>query len=257
MLTENDIKQYLKYPNLTIETYDSVTSTNTILKQRGQNGAPHGLVIAAEAQTAGRGRMGRDFFSPANTGIYFSILLRPNLSPENCLLITTAAAVSCARVLERHAKSAARIKWVNDVYIDNKKVCGILTEAAFTGRATLDYVVLGIGINISPPKDGFPMDITNKAGTVLKTNELDLRGRIAAEILDSFLDMYENIENREFIKEYRSRSLLDGMEVEVLKHDCSRPAKALFVDEELCLLVQYPDGTIEQLRTGDVSIKTV
>lgn len=255
MLNINEIKQRLTHKELVVETHECVDSTNTMLKQRGREGAPHGLIIAAEHQTAGRGRMGRDFFSPADTGIYFSILLRPSLNPEDCLLITTAAAVSCARVLEHYAQTDAKIKWVNDIYIDNKKVCGILTEAAFAGNGKIDYAVLGIGVNLSPPKNGFPVDITHKAGTVFKTVNADLRGVIMADILNDFLKVYETIEKREFIQEYRSRSLLDGMPVEVIKHNCIIPAEALYVDEKLQMVVRYQDGTMERLSSGDVSIK--
>lgn len=256
-LTVNSISQHLKNQNLMVEVHASTPSTNTLLKQRAKEGAPHGMVIAAETQTAGRGRMGRDFFSPAHSGIYFSVLLRPKLKPEDCLLITTAAAVACADVLEQYTDADAKIKWVNDIYIENKKVCGILTEASFNGTGTIDYAVLGIGINITPPESGFPAEIINKAGAVLHEVKHDLRGKITAEILNKFFDLYESLESREFINEYRSRSLLDGMAVDVIKHDCIRPATALFVDEALCLVVQYSDGTTEALDTGDVSIKTV
>ena len=252
-LSKSDIQNRLKHSGITIEIYDSVTSTNTLLKQRGHNQAPHGLVIAAEAQTAGRGRMGRDFYSPDQTGVYFSILLRPSLSPADSLLITTAAAVACAQVLEQMSGKQAGIKWVNDIYMEERKVCGILTEASFANGA-IDFAVLGIGINLYMPKNGFPEELRNKAGSVFETDSADLRAYLIAEILNRFLYMYETIENREFFEEYRQRSILDNMPVHVIKSDCITPATALYIDEQLRLIVRYADGTTEALSSGDVSI---
>ena len=254
-LTTESITKHLSHSALVIETYDTITSTNTVLKERGRQGAPHGSVIAAEEQTMGRGRMGRSFFSPADTGIYFSVLLRPTLSPQDCQLITTAAAVTCARVLERISGETAQIKWVNDVYIKNKKVCGILTEASITPCGALDFAVLGIGINITPPKNDFPEDIAQKAGSILPESPEDLRGKIIAEILNDFFPLYESLEERSYFVEYRRRSLLDGKAIEVIKQEQILPATALYIDEELRLAVEYPDGSIEHLYTGDVSIK--
>ena len=256
-LYPKSVTKYLKHDFCIVETYNCVDSTNLMMKKRGREGAPHGLIIVAESQTAGRGRMGRDFFSPAETGIYFSILLRPKLSPADCQLITTAAAVACARVLEKFANSPAKIKWVNDIYINDRKVCGILTEAAIAANGTLNYAVLGIGINITPPTNHFPDEIAEKAGSVVLSVDEDLRGEITAQILNEFFDIYNQIEERTYFNEYRSRSYLDGVSVEVLKHDASIPAKALYIDENLCLVVQYSSGSTERLFTGDVSIKKI
>ena len=248
-------KNYINIPNISVEVYDSVPSTNTMLKERGKIDAPHGLVIAAREQTAGRGRMGRSFYSPSDTGIYFSVLLRPSLSVQDCQLITTAAAVACARVLEKFAQAPAKIKWVNDIYIHDKKVCGILTETCLKPNGTLDFAVLGIGINITAPRGGFPSDLIYKAGGVLKTSEEDLRWQIMGEILNEFFPLYHKLTEKVFFHEYRSRSLLDGHQIEVIKQDLILPATALYIDEELRLAVQYENGIVEHLYTGDVSIK--
>lgn len=252
-LAASDIYRHLKAENLTVEVYKEVTSTNTLLKQHGHNGAPHGFVIVAESQTAGRGRMGRDFFSPDQTGAYFSVLLRPNLSPSDALLITTCAAVACARALERISEKDAQIKWVNDIYMDNRKVCGILTEASFA-QGKIDFAVLGIGINLYTPPNGFPTDIKDKAGSLFTAHDSDLRAMIIAEVLNEFFSMYETIENRAFIEEYRNRSMLNGRKVNVIKSDCITPATALYIDSDLSLVVRYEDGKIEHLTSGDVSI---
>lgn len=252
-LTASDIYRHLTSENLTVEVHKEVTSTNTLLKQRGHSGAPHGFVIVAESQTAGRGRMGREFFSPDQTGAYFSVLLRPNLSPSDSLLITTCAAVACAKALERISGKSAQIKWVNDIYMDNRKVCGILTEASFA-QGKIDFAVLGIGINLYTPHNGFPTEIKDKAGSLFTLQDTDLRAVIIAEVLNEFFAMYESIEKRVFIEEYRSRSLLDGKRVNVIKSDCIIPATALYIDSDLSLAVRYENGNIEHLTSGDVSI---
>ena len=256
-LTASSITHHLNVPNLSVEVYETITSTNTVLKERARNGAPHGLVIAAAHQTAGRGRMGRDFYSPADTGIYFSVLLRPKIKPEDCLLITTAAAVACARVLEQYTDSPVKIKWVNDIYVDDRKICGILTEASFRTPSDIDYAVLGIGINLAPPKDGFPEDILHKAGTLFHEEASDLRGRIAAEVLNAFFKIYKNLESRSHVKEYQKRSYLDGKHIDVIKHDRIIPATALEICDDLTLKVRYEDGSLEHLSTGDVSIRNL
>ncbi len=253
--TESAVRAQLHQQTFTIEIRDSVTSTNTLLKEMARTGAPHGTVLAASAQTAGRGRMGREFYSPADTGLYFSLLLRPNFSPSDSLLITTAAAVACARVLETIAGKPAQIKWVNDIYIDGKKVCGILTEAAVRSPEKLDFAILGIGVNITDPETGFPSDISHIAGAVINTPD-DLRSTILAQIINEFSGLYPKLCERAYLSEYRSRSMLDGREILVLSSAGAQPAKALYIAEDLSLVIQYPDGSITHLTTGDVSVKT-
>lgn len=256
-LSPSSIIQNLKVPDITVETYDSLPSTNTLAKERARAGAPHGLVIAAAHQTAGRGRMGREFYSPADSGIYFSVLLRPTFSPQDCLLITTAAAVACARVLDCYTEHPVQIKWVNDLYVNNKKICGILTEASFKSEKEIDYAILGIGINLTPPKDGFPDDILHKAGVLLDADAPDLRGQICAEVINAFFDLYHDLTSRTYVTEYQSRSYLDGKAIDVIKNDGIIPGTAVRICDDLTLLVRYSDGTTEQLSTGDVSIRNI
>lgn len=256
--TADEIQQHLTVDGLSLQVFPCLPSTNTLAKQLGYEGAPHGLVIAAEEQTAGRGRMGRSFFSPDGTGIYFSLLLRPTLPPTDSLLITTAAAVAVAQALEALSEKRAEIKWVNDIYMDGKKVCGILTEAAIAPAGDrLLFAVLGIGINLQPPKEGFPSDLQEKAGGIWKDNASHLRGRILAEVLNRFMPIYENLQEKAFIAEYCARSMLDGRPVHVLKGDSTIPATALHITENLALKVRYDNGETEELFTGDVSIRTV
>jgi BirA family biotin operon repressor/biotin-[acetyl-CoA-carboxylase] ligase len=139
-----------------IECYKTLSSTNTLLKQKAEAGEKEGKVAIAETQSGGKGRLGRSFFSPMGTGIYMSILLRPQLEMENAVLITTLAAVCVAQAVENVTDKQTGIKWVNDIYYNGKKICGILTEAGCdceNGR--LNYAVLGIGIKVYGRQTGF------------------------------------------------------------------------------------------------------
>jgi len=239
-----------------IEVYRTVTSTNSILRQKAEVGAGEGTVVVASEQTAGRGRLGRSFFSPADTGLYISVLLRPALPAERSTLITTAAAVAVCDAIEAVSNARPGIKWVNDVFIDGRKVCGILTEASFhmeSGR--LEYAVLGVGINVYEPENGFPDDIRDIAGSLFPKRIPDARNRLAAEFLRRFMGIYENLDTAAFVDEYRRHSLAIGRQVTVISARGSRPAEAIDVDEECRLIVRYRDGQTDVLSSGEISIK--
>ena len=156
-----------------LHVHDTVTSTNTLLRELAQQDAPEGTVVLANAQTAGRGRCGRVFYSPCRSGIYMSLLLRPKLPVEETLFITAAAAVSAADAINAAAGVRTRIKWVNDIYLQERKVCGILTEGALDlENGMLRYAVLGIGINIAPPEDGFPPELSGIAGSLFPDGQV-------------------------------------------------------------------------------------
>ena len=166
ILSAQSIAQYLTVPQLRLEVEQLVSSTNTLLRQRAEAGEPEGLALVAAAQTAGRGRRDHTFFSPPDTGLYLSFLVRPQLSAKDALLLTTCAAAAVALAIEDCAGVPAEIKWVNDVFCRGKKVCGILTEGALdleTGG--LQYAIVGIGVNCFPPEGGFPEDLP-EAGSV-------------------------------------------------------------------------------------------
>ena len=147
-----DLSPYCTHPGLTVQFREEVTSTNTLLRQQAEEGAPEGTVLVAARQTAGRGRRDRSFFSPADTGLYLSILLRPKLAPQEALYLTTCAAAAVALALEEF-DLRPQIKWVNDLFLEGKKVCGILTEGAIDPETMgLRYAILGIGVNLFPRK---------------------------------------------------------------------------------------------------------
>ena len=241
---------------LDIEVKETVTSTNALLKEKAALGAPEGTVLIALSQTAGRGRFTRKFFSPADSGIYMSILLRPRIPAESATLITTAAAVAVAEAAEKISGRKTGIKWVNDVLIDGKKICGILTEASLNIESgELDYAIPGIGLNIYEPENGFPDEIKNIAGAILEERGSGIKSRLEAAVLESFFKYYKDISERTYLNSYRERCIVLGKQINVLSSDGTRPATALDIDENCRLRVKYSDGKEEILSSGEVSIK--
>lgn len=240
---------------VSLEVLSAVDSTNNYLKRKASQTPSWHAVIASE-QTAGRGRMGRTFESPAGTGVYLSVLLRPALPAQQAVRLTTAAAVAACLAIEECTDSLASIKWVNDVYVNGKKTCGILTEASIDLESGgLDWAVMGIGLNVYEPEGGFPAEIRNIAGAITEKHSRDLRCRIAASFLRHYYDIAETRQLKGYPDEYIRRSFVIGKCINVLRSGTSRPAKALSIDEECRLLVEYEDGTQEALSSGEVSIR--
>ncbi|MEG0894674.1 MAG: biotin--[acetyl-CoA-carboxylase] ligase [Oscillospiraceae bacterium] len=260
IISQQGIKKYLRNNLFDIDVYKTIDSTNIRLKQIAVN-CKEGKVIVALHQTAGKGRMGRSFFSPHDSGIYLSVLVRPNFSAEQALYLTTAAAVAVAKSIENICGIKADIKWVNDIYCGAKKVCGILTEASFNlENQTIDYAVVGIGVNLFTPKEGFPDELKNIATSVLqnKGEVLDIKCKLIAEILDNFFDYYNGIPNKTFFAEYKARSFIIGKEVSIIQGEKIINAKVIDIDNQCKLLVRYNgEGEIHQISSGEVSIKPV
>lgn len=259
-LLPETLKKYFASPSPSwdVEVRKVVSSTNTVLKALAEKGAAEGKILIAREQTAGRGRMNRSFYSPAGTGIYMSLLMRPALSAPESLYITTAAAVAVAEAIEHVTEQKAQIKWVNDVYLRGKKVCGILTESAFDMETKrLSYAVLGIGVNMRRPPEGFPGGLEPIVTSVFSETDYtpERRDRIVAEIIERFWHFYENLTGKAFIKGYRERSFLTGKDVYVTGGQDRRPARVLGIDGEFRLRVRYEDGTEVCLQSGEVSVK--
>lgn len=242
---------------LRLEVFKSVASTNELVKALASGGESEGKVILSEEQTAGRGRKGRPFFSPAGTGIYMSILLRPRLSAADATLLTTSAAVAVALAIESVSDLSTQIKWVNDVFMNGKKVCGILTEASLSLESEwLDYAVLGIGINVTLPSGGFPAELSEVATSIYQAGnpEGDLRNRLTAEVLNRFMAYYEQLKERLFLPDYRQRMMSLGETIMVVKEHQEQPATAVDIDNDCRLKVRYPNGEEEYLSSGEVRI---
>ena len=257
-LSAPGIRKYLKreYRGLPITVEEEIPSTNTALRALAEAGAPEGTVYLAQGQTGGRGRMGRSFYSPAGTGLYLSLLLRPvSWEPARAAQLTAAAAAAMCEAIREVTGKEPGIKWVNDILLDGKKVCGILTEASFSMESgVLEYAVLGLGVNVYPPEGGFPEELEGVAGALLDAPGEDVRNRLAGEFLNRFLAGYEHPEDRSFLDTYRRRSVAVGREVTALSGGHERRAFAYAVDDDCRLLVRYDDGTEQALSYGEIQI---
>lgn len=259
ILSAQGIRKYLRSEirDWDISVRQTVSSTNSLVKEMANCGAPEGCMVLANEQTAGRGRMGRSFFSPQGTGVYMSLLLRPkDFSPEQAVRITTMAAVAMCEAIEAVSDEKAEIKWVNDVFVRGKKVCGILTEGSFgLENGLLEYVVLGIGTNLYEPENGFQEEIKAIAGTVFQTRQSDAKNRLTAAFLNHFYTYYTASNPAEYVEKYRSRSFAIGKEVTLMSARESKNAVVLGVDDHCRLLVQYADGTEDCFSSGEISIR--
>lgn len=257
VLSAGSVSRYLTtdFP-VRLDVRRAVTSTNTLLKAEAEQGAQEGLVLIAEAQTAGKGRLGRQFQSPAGTGVYFSFLLRPTCTAERSLFITTAAAVAVCRAIEDVTALHPQIKWVNDVYLNGRKVCGILTEAAIDFESGgLHWAVLGIGINIAEPAGGFPEEIRNTAGALFSGPcPVEMRSRLVAAVIDRFFELYGDLETGGFIDEYRRRSFLTGREIHFSLGNAVYHGVVTGISDEAHLLVRLDSGEERAFSAGEVQI---
>lgn len=239
-----------------IEKYGTVTSTNDIVKEKAAAGAPEGTVVLADRQTAGRGRLGRQFFSPDASGLYMSILLRPRLAAADALSITTLAAVAVAEAIEAQIRRNVQIKWVNDIYLDAKKVCGILAEGQAGTEGSLAYAVLGIGINLTEPQEGFPDLLRDIAGSVCKQGESCDREKLMWDILQNFSKGYACLADKPHYDGYASRSMLQEKTVTVFVGGEPRcTAEVLGITSDFGLRVRMQDGSETVLQSGEVSVK--
>lgn len=241
---------------------EKTDSTNNRILTEAAGGAAEGLTVCAVRQTAGKGSRGRSFFSAAPCGLYFSVLFRPPaIPPENLVRITAAAAVAVCSALEACGSEEALIKWVNDVYINRRKVCGILTEGRFSAAGRLEAVVCGIGLNLAAPPGGFPSDIAETAGAVFATADEAERQRAAvlAAALESLRTQYLSLQRTGKTgseEEYRRRSLLIGRTVTVTRQNgTAETATVTDIDKECRLCVRWKaTGLEETLIGGDVTL---
>lgn len=265
--------------------YDTIDSTNTECKRRIENAGLlrdenglltkdginlHKTVVAAAYQSAGRGRLGRPFYSPSQTGIYFSVVYVPEHSVTDPALFTVTAAVGVCRAICKLYKKNPQIKWVNDVYLNGKKVCGILTEgvarAAIDGQkdgaSKVEAAIIGIGINIAVNKE-MPADLSAKAGGILQAAEeasaeqtAVTRAQLLASVIEETLHSLDAGEN--VIPEYRSRSFLLGKKLLITPligdNTTSYEATAIDVTQTAGLLIRLADGSQKELHSGEVTL---
>ena len=256
ILSEQGVKKHLNQ-DCQITFVPSVGSTNTVLRALAEQGAPEGTLVIADEQTGGRGRMGRAFYSPAGSGIYLSLLLRPvNADPRQTVTLTAAAAVALCQAIEAVSEKSPQIKWVNDIFLNGRKICGILSEAAFgLESGAPEYVVVGVGINAYTPEGGFPPELAEIAGALWERPVPGGKNRLAAEFVNHFWKLYTAGDPAAFLEDYRRRSLVVGKDITVIAGGKETPAHALGIDESCRLLVRYESGETAALSYGEVRIK--
>ncbi len=256
MVTKDGISKYLRQ-DVSILVYDELVSTNLTARELADEITGDALIVA-HRQTGGRGRMGRSFFSPSG-GLYMSLLLHLTMPADKATGLTAAAAVATARAIDRVSGKTSEIKWVNDIYLNRRKVCGILAEAQIKDDGYMKYAIVGVGVNLTVPQDGFPADIADRAGAVFDdVMPQAADNRIAAEIVNELLSLCRGgLVISDYLDEYRRRSNIIGRDVDVMRivGGETRPAKAVAIDDICRLVVRYPDGVVEALGSGDVSVR--
>ena len=252
-ITAGAIKKGLK-SEWSFEILPETDSTNNYAKELAISGKRNRTVVITEKQNGGKGRLGRPFYSPEGNGLYMSVLCRPEINVDCAPLITSFTAVAVAKAIEKLSGQDVNIKWVNDVYMNGKKICGILTEAGFDFEGgTEDYAVIGIGINVLGTD--FPEELINIATSIEKETGLKIsRNDLAAEVLNNLENMSCEIKNKKYLDTYRKKSNVIGKRIKVTYGSQVFYAEALDINENAALIVKTEDG-IKTLNSGEVSIK--
>ena len=257
VLSAEGVREHLRRRELRVEVVRSVSSTNTVLKARAERGEDAGSVLIALEQTAGRGRMGRGFYSPEGSGLYMSVLYRPSSPLSDAVRITACAAVAVAETIEELSGRPAQIKWVNDVLVDGKKVCGILTEASLDCESgVFRYLIVGVGVNTNVPDGDYPEALRGVAGAAFSSSVPQLRCRLAAGILDRLTDYMDDPGSERCFEAYRARSVVLGRRVTLLSPGREPVgAEVLDLERDYALRVRLDDGTEKRVNSGEVSVR--
>ncbi|MBP3815461.1 MAG: biotin--[acetyl-CoA-carboxylase] ligase [Firmicutes bacterium] len=243
-----------------LKVFDSIGSTNNYAKTLEIGETP--VVIVANSQTAGKGRLGRSFASPADTGLYMTLAIKPTFDLAKSPFITIATAVAVCHAIDQVCEINPKIKWVNDLYYRDRKICGILTEAQTnleTGR--IDSLIIGIGINCFP--GSFPPELEGIAGPISDDPNAFSRTKLAAAVVNNIMNMIPNIGEKTFLHEYRRRCFILGKGILVHPLSGERPikARAIDIDDNGGLVVEYMEGIrmrdMETLSNGEVTVREI
>ena len=239
--------------------FDSIGSTNTAARELAKQGAPSGTVLIADRQTGGRGRMGRTFHSPGGLGLYFSLILRPQCHAAELMHLTCAVAVASCEAVEDATGLRPGIKWTNDLVHGTKKLGGILTELGLKPDGTVDYAIVGIGINCCHTPEDFPDDIrTIAASLAMVTGTPVDRSRLAAALMEALYRMNGRLLTGvdAMLEHYRADCITLGQEISLVRSDgIIRYGTAVDIDREGGLVVRFPDGSLETVTSGEVSVR--
>lgn len=242
-----------------IQYLDCIPSTNDLAKQLALNSAPHGTVLLADSQSAGRGRMGRSFLSPSSHGIYMSVLLRQHCRPEALMHLTCATAVALCDAVEQSCGIRPGIKWTNDLVYGERKLAGILTELALDPATGLvDYAIIGIGINCTQKLEDFPPELQTIASSLAAvTGENVSRERVASAVLEQLSQMDAQLHSQKdtIMARYRADCITLGKDISLLRGDSVQYGHALDITEDGALLVRFSNGSICAVNSGEVSVR--
>lgn len=247
-----------KWLGHSIHYCETVDSTNNVAKKLAEEGCDNGLVVVSEEQQGGKGRLSRGWFSPFACGNWFSVVLKPPFLPQEASKCTLLAAVAVVKAINKYSGVNAAIKWPNDILLDGKKLVGILTEmSAEFGK--INYIVIGIGINVHVPKNIVPEDIRDCAVSVADVAQEPVsRVEILADVLLNLEDLYEQVLQSGFapvLDEWRKYSCTLGQKVKVIAPDETYCGEAVDIDGDGLLIVKKDDGTVDKVIAGDVSIR--
>lgn len=239
-----------------ITVLSEVDSTNNAAKELAGAGAPHGSAVAAEMQTAGKGRIGRSFVSPVGKGLYVSTIIRPRFSLEFAPMITAAAACAAAKAVESLCGQPVNIKWVNDLYMNGRKICGILTEASMgLELKTLDYAVIGIGINVRSAKETLGEELCRIVTSVEdETGIIIDRNALCARLFHELEYFLGKLEDRSFLEDYRRRELLTGNTITASVGGETIMGRAVGIDDNANLMIKLDSGEIKHLSSGEANL---
>ena len=238
-----------------LQVHEALDSTNTHARELARQGAPAGTVIIAQAQSAGRGRLGRSFHSPADTGLYFSLILRPDCKPEHLMHLTCAAAVAACDAVERSCGLRPGIKWINDLTLEGKKLGGILTELSFSTDGRVSSAVIGIGINVK--KKSFPRELQPIACSLADFAPQPELSALAAELMLSLEEMSRSLlsDRADLMDRYRKDCITTGRQVRIIGADSIRTGLAEAIQDDGSLQVLFDDGQRKTVNSGEVSVR--
>lgn len=243
----------------TIIVFDELDSTNSQAKALAVQGAKAGTVLIADCQTGGRGRRGRSFLSPHGMGVYLSVLLRPQCNPQELMHLTCATAVAMCDAVEEAAGFRPGIKWTNDLVYNRRKLAGILTELSLEAESgQVQYAVIGIGINCCQATVDFPPEIQDIAGSLAMMTDRPIdRNLLAAAMVKALVRMEQQLltEKQAIMDRYRQDCITIGQEISLLRADTVRHGKAVGVNSEGALLVEFASGQVETISSGEVSVR--
>jgi BirA family biotin operon repressor/biotin-[acetyl-CoA-carboxylase] ligase len=250
---EINVSKILENLNKTVEVevVEETTSTNDYIKKYLDKEV---FVVIAKSQTNGRGRLNRSFYSPSNTGLYLSLLIKPNSTISNSVKLTTYTAVVVAKAIESLINMPVQIKWVNDLFLNGKKICGVLTESSYNfEKNKLTHAVIGIGVNVY--NGSFPLELKSIATSIEKESGIKVNiNDLISKIINGLLNAEKEISSNNYLVDYKKRLFILGKKVMVVSGNDSYDATCLDVLENGALVVNK-DGEIITVHAGDVSIR--